>query len=925
MSIFLISRRTAILTVLLSLLSISLNAQSKLPTLTKKDYDQWQSLRGTWISEHGSWAAWQVARVEGNDTLYIKQTDGKNTYEFGLASNLQFSKDEKWAAFRIGYPEKELEKKREKNETIKYKMTLLNLETGDEEKFEEISSFRFSESSGHLVMVAYKPKGIKHKGKDIILRNLLTGQTRNIGNVSEWAFNKKGTYLAYIIDASGKKGNGVELYKLASDQLVGIDSDTSSYLNLAWEKKQDVFAFMKKVYDTCFKEANHEVFAVKDPGKEKPEVFRFTPSAGKNLPDSMRIRETRKPVWSEDLTTVFVGIDEWTAVEKKDKGKKSDSAQDKKPKKKEKAEKLPGLDIWHWKDDPIQPRQVKTFNNDRNHTYLCAWNLEGDKLVQLTNEDYRDGFLCGDQKHALAWGKKPYQPQLRMEYADYQIIDTRTGKATKIAEKFITNYMYGSSPDGKFLLYFKEDNWWTYNIREDKHTNLTGSLDTEFWNTRYDGPLAKKPPFGRGGWLKEDQKVLLYDEFDVWAVNPDGSGATRLTAGKENEIIYRVNRVDLEEDWLDPEKDLYFRMFGDKTKNSGFARISPEGKFSELIYEDKSVHRLTRAKSSPGFIFTAESYEDSPDLFYVTESFRKPKQLSETNPQQKDFAWGKTELVSFTNENGKAMQGVLHYPANYEAGKKYPMLVYIYEIRSNNLNRYVVPSPRSAYNITNYVQQGFFVFQPDIVYTTNQPGESAVDCVVPAVKTVLETGMVDESKIGLMGHSWGAYQTSFIITQTDLFSAAVAGAPLTNMISMYNSIYWNTGTPDQRIFETGQGRFDEPYWRIKDKFEENSPLYQAENIQTPLLVAFGDKDGAVDWHQGIEMYITMRRMEKPMIMLVYAGENHGLRKKENQLDYSTKINEFFNHHLLGKDAPEWINQGMKYVDKKKKEAEQKKK
>ena len=268
------------------------------------------------------------------------------------------------------------------------------------------------------------------------------------------------------------------------------------------------------------------------------------------------------------------------------------------------------------------------------------------------------------------------------------------------------------------------------------------------------------------------------------------------------------------------------------------------------------------------------------------------------------------------------MQGALFYPANYEAGKQYPMITYIYETLSNTVHSYSSPSQRSAYNTANFTSSGYFVFRPDIVYDINDPGVSAVNCVVPAVEEVLKTGMIDKTKVGLMGHSWGAYQTSFIITQTNLFSAACAGAPLTNLISMSNSIYWNTGTPDSKIFETSQGRFDGPWYEKMEDHMRNSPMYQAANINTPLLVAFGDKDGAVDWHQGIEMYSTMRRMQKPHIMLVYADENHGLAKKENQIDYQKRQREFFDYYLLGKTPEKWIVDGVSQQEKLKQKAKE---
>jgi len=328
------------------------------------------------------------------------------------------------------------------------------------------------------------------------------------------------------------------------------------------------------------------------------------------------------------------------------------------------------------------------------------------------------------------------------------------------------------------------------------------------------------------------------------------------------------------------------------------------------------VSRLAKAQDANVFSYIKQDYDLSPEL-YISDNFTKEEKAATTNPQQQNYYWGKSKLVSFTNKLGKKMQGALYYPANYEPGKQYPMIVYMYEILSNNVHNYVAPSIRRAYNTTNYTTNGYFVFQPDIVYETNDPGMSAVNCIVPGVKEVLKTGMIDASKVGIMGHSWGAYQTSFLITQTDIFKAAIAGAPLTDLISMSLSIYWNSGTPDQKIFETSQGRFDGPWYERTEAHIRNSPMFNASKIKAPLLVTFGDKDGAVDWHQGIEMYGTMRRMEKPFVMLVYADENHNFTKKENQIDYQKRQREWFDHYLLGKPAEKWITDGVSYIDRMK--------
>ncbi len=873
--------------------------QSDAPTLSVEDYQQWQSLGSPQISEEGGWIGYQVSLTSGDDTLHIQSFDGEEAYQFPMGTSLAFSEDDQWAAFRIGFTEKEEEKMREDKKPIQYSVKLLNLGTGTLETFSDIRSFTFSDDSQYLVLEGYPAKG--EQSSNIMLRNLAQGNTRVIGNVAEWAFNEGGDMLAYVIQADHKYGHSVELLYLEENRVMVLASDTTAFKELQWEAEEgNALAFLQVYTDTSFTEDNHRLHAFRNVA-EAPEALTFDPAGRSDFPEGMRIKESFAPIWSKDEQRIFLGVAEWTPADTT---------------KKKKGEKVPEMEIWHWEDDPIMPRQRVTYNRDKNFSFLSVWNVGDDQFRQLADERAREASIAPSHTHVLLEDMTPYQPQYRLTHADYYVVDARTGERTLVKKEFPTNYMNGFSGEGRYLSYFEENHWYTYELADGEHRNLTGDVEVPFWDNRYDGPREKIPPHGQGGWMKGDQALLLYDEFDVWSFHPDGNGAELLTEGRDEEIIHRIMRFDYEDPYLDHEEGLAFSLFGDKTKNSGFVLVDEQWEPTARLYKDKRIRSVRRADDAERYTFVEESYTDSPDVMVAEEGLNDVGQLSGTNPQQSDYAWGKTELVTYTNTDGKKLQGALHYPANYEEGEAYPMIVYIYEIRSNSLNNYIAPTNRRAYNISHWVQQGYFVFQPDIVYKTNHPGESAVECVVPAVEQMISTGMIDRDRIGLMGHSWGGYQTAFLVTQTDLFSAAVAGAPLTNMISMYNSIYWNSGTPDQQIFETSQGRLREPWWEITDEYIANSPIFQAQNIQTPLLVTFGDNDGAVDWHQGIEMYTTMRRLHKPMILMVYAGENHGLRKKENQIDYFNKVTEFFDHHLRGKDPAKWISEGRTYLEKK---------
>jgi len=269
--------------------------------------------------------------------------------------------------------------------------------------------------------------------------------------------------------------------------------------------------------------------------------------------------------------------------------------------------------------------------------------------------------------------------------------------------------------------------------------------------------------------------------------------------------------------------------------------------------------------------------------------------------------------VDYESDKGDRLQGALFLPANYQEGQSYPTIVYFYEKLSQGLNSYTFPSA-NGFNKSVYTSNGYAVFMPDIVYQINDPGMSAVWCVLPGLQAAIDTGVVDPEKVGVHGHSWGGYQSAFLVTQTDAFAAVATGAPLTNMVSMYASIYWNSGSADGAIFESSQGRFFGGPWDHMEAYARNSPVNHAKNINTPILLLHNDADGAVDWNQGIEYYNTVRRLQKPIVMLQYVGENHGLAKEPNRKDYTVRMKEFFGHYLKGEPAPGWWTEGVSHLE-----------
>jgi dipeptidyl aminopeptidase/acylaminoacyl peptidase len=321
---------------------------------------------------------------------------------------------------------------------------------------------------------------------------------------------------------------------------------------------------------------------------------------------------------------------------------------------------------------------------------------------------------------------------------------------------------------------------------------------------------------------------------------------------------------------------------------------------------------LQESEKTGRVIYTRESFEEFPDIWVSDSGFTSPEKISDINPQKKGFLWGRSQLLEWKSLDGKLLQGVVITPENFHESKRYPLLVFCYERYSQLLYEF----PRMAINnfpcLPYYAGDGYVLFLPDIRFETGKPGESAYNCIVPGVKKLIDMGMVDAEAIGIYGHSWGGYLAVNMITRTDMFSAAVAGAPVSNLTSAYNAVRGRSGLSRQYHYEKSQGRMGKSLWEEPDLYIENSPLFSAHRIKTPLLIEFGDNDGVVPWEQGLELYLALRRLSKTCILLQYNNESHHLKAYGNKLDYVIRMKEFLDYYLRGKEAREWIIKGEPY-------------
>ncbi len=904
-------------------------AQAGPRPLALQDILAWRSIGSAELSPDGNWLMYKLSPLEGESEIVIRQTKGTKEHRFpigeaprfGAFARTGFSSDSKWAAF-LSYPgSKDMKALRKEKKRVTTTAVLTNLATGEKTEFEKVRSLNFSgDNPGFVALHRYAPESQekekdKWTGSDLVLRELATGKEVNVGNVAEFAFDKYGTRLALVIDAQGQAGNGIQLRDMASGAVVSLDNDKAAYKSLSWTEKGEAFAALKGKEDKAYEDKLWSIVAYA--GFQEPKGPRKTvydPTGDKSFPEGMTISPNRAPKWTESFDAVLFGIQEAKKkkdADKKDADKKGPPAPPAGPAD-ESEEDIPDLVIWHGMDKRLQSQQQVQSQSDQNFSYLAEYRVNEKMFVRLADDDLREIEPAPKSRFAVGQDDRAYELDGNLDgrrFQDIYVIDMKTGARTLALKK--NRYYFGTLYDGGHFLYYDDGHFYSYDMTASRSVNLTQDVPASFFNEDSDVNVVKPPDYPVGS-TKDGLNVLLSDGWDVWSVPVRGGGkGVNLTGnGAKDKIRYRRARIDPEEKAIDLDQPQYFAALGEWTKKAGIARLE-KGKpgLTVLLWEDAGFGGLAKAKKAEVYVYTRDTYKEYPD-YYVTDALLKNGQkITEANPQQKDFLWTSGQmLIDYTSAKGDKLQAALFLPANYEKGRKYPTIVYYYEKMSQQLNRYAQPSA-NGFNKSVYTSNGYAVLMPDITYKINDPGMSAVWCVLPAIDAAVAAGVVDRSKVGLQGHSWGGYQTAFLITQAD-FAAAVAGAPLTNMISMYSSIYFNSGSANMAIFESSQGRFKGGYWDNLEAYQRNSPVYYAERVKTPLIILHNDKDGAVDWNQGIEYYNTLRRLKKSVVMLQYVGENHGLQKPANQKDYTVRMKEFFDHQLMGKPAPAWYMEGV---------------
>ena len=902
--------------------------------MTIDDLVTWNRISERVISDDGSLMAFRTEPSQGDPVITLYDGAGSLKATFRCATGASVSSDSRFLFFTIKPPEEEVRalklKKAKKEDMPLNKLGIYDVTTGVTDTIGRLKSYSApARWTGWLAWqsepLKEKPattpdtaargnsngKGKKPKGESadngytLYIRNLTSGRTDKVRFVTEYLFAEEAEKLMYATTGEDSISEaGVAIIDLKRGEKTVLYSGKAKYKQLTMDKKGERAAFIIS-FDEKDKAGNTYSLCTWN-GKGLATVA--ASKGTKGIPEGWIINENARLSFAENSPRLFFGtspeykIRDTTILE----------------------EERANVDVWHWSEGILHTAQVIRKPREMKRTYTAVFHTDRGKVVQLATAEMPEVQLPvkGDGAKALGMSSLPYELESMWEGqsgSDLWMVDIMTGTTAKIKENLEARPRF--SPGGRYLYWYlgADSSWYSFDVTAGKETRLTTPATLRVWDELNDVPdLPGSYP--AAGWLKDDRALLVSDRYDIWSLDPAAASPARnvTSNGRKEGIRYRLLDFDPENDYVDPSEKQYLIGVNESTRAEGFYSLDMRRKDVpvRLTGGDYTLGTPVKARKADRLIYTKEDFSIFPDYLLTDLSFRNEIRLTDANPHQKDYLWGTAELVKWTSLDGRPLEGLLYKPENFDPSKKYPMIVNFYEKSSAELNRHRVPEPgRSTIDYHYYTSNGYLIFNPDVYYIDGYPGQSAYNCVMPGIMSLIEKGFVDEKRIGAQGHSWGGYQVAYLATRTNLFAAIESGAPVVNMYSAYGGIRWESGQNRSMQYEHQQSRIGANIWEAPHLYWENSPLFAIEKVETPILIMANDQDGAVLWYQGIEFFIAMRRLGKPAWLLNYNGEPHWAQKLPNRIDFQARMAQFFNHYLKGEAMPPWMKDGIPATEK----------
>ena len=931
------------------LLPALIHAQQQRP-LDHDVYDGWNTIQGQRISDDGRWVLFTLDPQEGDAELHVRDLRSNVAHVVSRGESARFSHDNRFVVFLVKPELAAVREAQAENlnggNTPKDSLGIMELASGKIVRIERVKSFELPEDEGGWMAFLLEEEETeadstagetelgeerpsrgavgrqgrggddeeeeKEDGTTLILRELTSGAERRFESVLEYAFAKNGRRLAFTASSKDSAADGAFIVAVGGEGTTTMLTGAGDYKSPIFDDAGEQVAFLSNRDDYSADQPSFTVYHYRVGGDA---AIGLATEGTAGVPEGWWVSDKGDLSFSRTGARLYFGTAPRPAPEP-EKGTPEW----------EKVE----VDIWNWRDPLLQPNQLVERERELNRSYQTVVHLADSRVVQLARIEIPEVSVGskGDADVALATTNIPYRQRISWDspgYNDVYLVDVNTGAAKMVLDELQTGDVE-FSPDGGNIVWWDGHRlaWFGMNTTGREPIDLTKGIPHPMFDESDDHPMIPGP-YGLAGWTENSDALLLYDKHDIWAVDPTGAEAPRNVTegvGRRENLRFRYVRVDPDEDFVSDRDPILLSAFDMDNKDAGFYRDRVEsGREPErLIMMARSFGDgrfgggVVKAEDADVFLFTRQGFREFPDLWVSDLSFGNPRKVSDANPQIGDYHWGDAELTHWKSTDGEPLTGLLFKPDGFDSTSQYPMMVYFYETNSDGLHSFRRPfGGGSSISISFYVSRGYVVFVPDIHYRVGYPGESAFGCVIPGVQSVVAQGFIDDERIGVQGHSWGGYQIAYLVTKTDIFAAAEAGAPVVNMTSAYGGIRWASGLSRMMQYEKTQSRIGGTLWDKLPLYMENSPLFSAPRINTPVLMLHNDADGAVPWYQGIEYFVALRRLGKPVWMLNYNGEQHGLREYRNQKDWQIRMQQFFDHYLVDAPAPIWLAEGVPAV------------
>ncbi|MGE8298799.1 MAG: prolyl oligopeptidase family serine peptidase [Sphingobacterium paramultivorum] len=902
-------------------------------------YDSWQSVSSPYISKSGKFVLFQVVPQEGDNQLFLKTKENKELIQIPRGYNGKLTDTENHLLSLVKAPfavTREAKIKKKKAEELpKDSLAIYNLTTSSLVKFAQVKSYKIADQNNNFVSFLFD-KEINEKSEaktandatsakkssdkkkktvaTLSLYDLNSGDSVQFSSVDQYEWNKNGSKIVFSKKTDSKdslsKESGVYLYEIATKKLKKISNGKGNYKNFKFDESGNQLAYLGDLSNEKALLKNYNLYYYSN-GIDTAQYLATKTSNG--IPKNWAVSGDGDIRFSKNGEKLFFGIAPIPRV-------KDTTLVDFEHAK---------VDVWNWQDDYLQPMQLVNLKKDLARNFLAVTYPKYNRnIIPLTDQTFNSTALTpeGNEEYILArtdFGKRIASQWEGSTRDDIYLVSTKTGNKELILSDFSGNAIL--SPDAKYIVYFDQDKgtWNSYQVSSKKKTVLNDGIPASFADEENDMPTSAQG-YGMAAWSPDFKGIYVNSRYDIWYFNLDGSNKSILTNGygAASQTTFRYLPLKREEDreqatTLDYKKGGFLTSFDNKTKESGFYQF--KGQHSDpksLLVEAKTFKNISSSADQQTILYSKEDYMNSPNIYTNTIKFKDELQLSNINPQQANYNWGTAELVHWTTPEGNQAEGILYKPENFDPAKKYPIIAYFYEKLSDGLYTYQPPAPTpSRLNIPYFVSNEYLVFAPNISYKTGHPGQSAEEYINSGMRYLAQNAWVDSTKMGIQGQSWGGYQVAHLITRTNMYAAAWTGAPVVNMTSAYGGIRWQTGMSRQFQYEHTQSRIGKTLWEAPELYIENSPLFHLDKVKTPVVIMANDNDGAVPWYQGIEMFTALRRLNKPVWMLNYNGDEHNLILRQNRKDIQIREQQFFDHFLKGAPAPAWMKKGVPATEK----------